>query len=156
MASDHKTGTYLLILQNHSVQDIQIGRLGNLTVQPGFYVYVGSAFGPGGIPARTAHHKNRQQRLHWHIDYLKKKSELLEIWFSLDPVRREHQWAEIVRQTPEIQMPMDGFGASDCQCATHLFYSKSKPDIKYFREQMHSLPTGTYSVQVETQLATAG
>jgi Uri superfamily endonuclease len=94
-------------------------------------------FGPGGIPARTAHHKNRQQRLHWHIDYLKKKSELLEIWFSLNPVRRELQWADIVRQTPGIQMPMDGFGASDCQCATHLFYRTSKPDIEYFREQTH-------------------
>lgn len=151
MGATHKTGTYILILENLSTQSIQIGKLGILTVNPGFYVYVGSAFGPGGIPARSARHKNRQKRLHWHIDYLRKNSELLEIWFSLDQTRREHQWADIVRQTPGIQLPMHGFGASDCQCPTHLFYSTSKPDINYFREKTHLMAPGANNIQVEMQ-----
>jgi hypothetical protein len=41
-----RPGTYALLLSSVSDAVIRIGRLGNLRLQPGFYVYVGSALGP--------------------------------------------------------------------------------------------------------------
>jgi len=47
---------------------IRVGKLGVLPLQPGFYVYVGSAHGPSGLRARLAHHLGPGSRRHWHID----------------------------------------------------------------------------------------
>ena len=63
-------GTYALILVSSSDRWIEIGKLGKFLIQPGYYVYAGSAFGPGGLKARIAHHMRISQRPHWHIDYL--------------------------------------------------------------------------------------
>ena len=49
-------GSYALILQADRRQTVRIGRLGQLTVEPGCYVYVGSALGPGGVRAQGGHH----------------------------------------------------------------------------------------------------
>ena len=42
-----KPGTYALILSCASNARIQIGRLGTMQLQRGYYVYLGSALGPG-------------------------------------------------------------------------------------------------------------
>ncbi len=34
----------------------EMGRLGRFDIIPGYYAYVGSAFGSGGLPARLGHH----------------------------------------------------------------------------------------------------
>ena len=129
------TGTYALVLENHSSASIQIGKLGLIRLIPGFYIYIGSAFGPGGIAARTAHHRKIQTHPHWHIDYLRKAMHLIEIWFSYDSNRREHQWAEIFLTQIKLSEPMPGFGASDCNCSTHLFFSPVKPGFAIFQTQ---------------------
>ena len=51
-------------------QQLRIGALGVFDFPPGWYVYIGSAFGPGGITARVTRHARAAKRLHWHIDYL--------------------------------------------------------------------------------------
>ena len=69
---DARPGTYALLLRARSGGRIQIGRCGSLAVRPGWYVYVGSAFGPGGLRARLRHHCRLAERPHWHIDYLRR------------------------------------------------------------------------------------
>ena len=49
---------------------IDIGSLGRFDILPGFYAYVGSAFGAGGLRARIGHHLESTAWPHWHIDYL--------------------------------------------------------------------------------------
>ncbi|MFQ5579314.1 MAG: DUF123 domain-containing protein [Nitrospiria bacterium] len=49
-------GTYALILQSRSEARGQVGRLGQINLKPGYYIYVGSAFGPGGVQARVSRH----------------------------------------------------------------------------------------------------
>jgi hypothetical protein len=66
-----RPGTYVLVLSSRSTDLIQIGRLGALQLQLGFYVYVGSALGPVGVRGRLAHHLKPSRRPHWHIDYLR-------------------------------------------------------------------------------------
>ena len=136
---DARPGTYALILSSSADQSVQIGRLGQLHVQPGFYVYVGSAFGPGGVLARVAHHRQRTAQPHWHIDYLRVVAPLTEIWYAYDPLRREHQWAEALRQLRGASTPLQRFGASDCTCASHLYFFTRRPSWHAFRRRMRQV-----------------
>ena len=131
-------GTYTLIFSVSRKGQISIGKLGTLGLKTGFYIYVGSAFGPGGLKARIAHHCRKAARPHWHIDYLSSFLELNEIWYSYDPVQREHQWAKIFLNARGSSVPLSGFGSSDCRCKSHLFFYDSKPAIKTFRRKIYT------------------
>lgn len=122
-----RAGTYALGLVAVTVTCLQIGRLGTLYVRPGFYVYLGSAFGPGGVRGRLAHHQRLAARPHWHIDYLRPYVQLAHIWYSYALQRYEHQWAQAVNGAPGVTIPLAGFGASDCTCASHLFFFLKQP-----------------------------
>lgn len=126
-------GTYALLLACEQARRINIGRLGPLTLQPGCYVYVGSAFGPGGVAARVRRHCRRTKPRHWHIDYLRAHAAVVEIWYSLDPARREHDWAAILACLAGATEPLPGFGACDCRCTTHLFHFNATPRLARFR-----------------------
>ena len=119
-------GTYLLILKSDRRTDLRIGSLGRLVTEPGYYLYIGSAFGPGGIRARLRHHRRVSNRPHWHIDYLRTATELMQAW-CIAGVRREHAWARALEKSARMAAPLKGFGSSDCDCCTHLFYTGSKP-----------------------------
>lgn len=129
-------GTYALILESPSEQLVQIGKLGRLNVRPGFYVYVGSAFGPGGLRARIVHHVSISQRPHWHINYLRSCLQLKAVWFTYDAERQEHRWADIFGSLRGATIPMTGFGASDCGCKSHLIAFSSQPSIRSFRRRL--------------------
>ena len=131
-------GTYVLIFSACQKGQPQIGRRGTLDLQPGFYIYVGSAFGPGGLKARIAHHCKKNFRPHWHIDYLDPFLELSEIWYTYHPVQREHQWAQIIENTRGTSVPLDGFGSSDCRCKSHLFFHNTRPSITTFRRKIYA------------------
>ena len=119
-------GTYLLLMACDQQTDLRIGRLGKLVTEPGYYLYVGSAFGPGGIRARIRHHRAVATRPHWHIDYLRAAAGLIEAWYIAGD-RCEHDWARALAQSGLVQAPLKGFGSSDCNCFTHLFYLQRKP-----------------------------
>ena len=129
-------GTYALIFSAYRKNQLKIGKLGTLQLKPGFYIYIGSAFGPGGLKARIAHHRKRANRPHWHIDYLSSFLELIEIWHTYDPIHREHQWAKTIASTRGASVPLSGFGASDCRCNSHLFYFNTDPSVKSFRQSL--------------------
>lgn len=128
-------GTYALILRATDGRRLQVGRLGVLHVHPGYYVYVGSAFGPGGVRARVAHHQRVALRPHWHIDYLRSCTYLEYVWYTYDRQRREHQWAQEFAGLPGAAVPLVGFGASDCACVTHLFCFTEHPVFHAFQQQ---------------------
>src|SRR5664280_171056 len=112
----------------------QRGRLGALRLRSGFYVYVGSALGPGGVRARRAHHRKLSRRPHWHIDYLRAHTRVEEIWYCLDTRRLEHIWAEHIRLTEGASVPLVGFGSTDCRCESHLFFFERRPSRERFRQ----------------------
>jgi Uri superfamily endonuclease len=131
-------GTYALILSAAADHLIQIGRLGQLYVHTGFYIYVGSAFGPGGVRARIAHHCRRAARPHWHIDYLRLVASLTALWYTYDTLCREHQWAEVLQRTRGVSIPLQRFGASDCTCASHLYFLSTRPSWYAFRSGLRN------------------
>jgi Uri superfamily endonuclease len=134
-----RPGTYALILKSSSERRVEAGKLGLLHVRPGYYVYVGSAFGPGGLKARIAHHIKISERPHWHIDYLRSILHLNEVWYSYDSEKHEHQWADTFSSLRGATIPMTGFGASDCSCISHLFAFTTQPSIRAFRRRLHPL-----------------
>ena len=133
-----RPGTYTLIFSARKICQPEIGRLGSLQLIAGFYMYVGTAFGPGGLKARIAHHCQIARRPHWHIDYLGPFLNLREIWYTEDPVHREHQWAQIIANTRGVSIPLAGFGSSDCRCQSHLFFRRTRPSINTFRKKIQT------------------
>jgi Uri superfamily endonuclease len=131
-----RPGTYALILASSSDRWIEIGKLGKFLIRPGCYVYAGSAFGPGGLKARIAHHVRISQRPHWHIDYLRSILPLDEVWYSYDTEQHEHQWADTFSRLKGATLPIAGFGASDCGCKSHLLLFSTKPAVRLFRDQL--------------------
>jgi len=134
-----RPGTYALILSSTAKKPVRIGKLGILYLKQGFYVYIGSAFGPGGLKARTSHHLKNSSRPHWHIDYLVPALRLCQIWYTYDPTRREHQWAEVHAGTRGASIPLPGFGSSDCGCRSHLYFYQSPPSGKNFRRKIRAI-----------------
>ena len=131
-------GTYALVLNSTSEKSVVVGRLGTICLKPGFYVYIGSAFGPGGLAARIGHHQKNSGRPHWHIDYLGHVLSPYEIWYSFDPIPREHQWAEVHASARNASIPLPGFGSSDCRCSSHLFFYQIPPSGSYFRRRIRT------------------
>lgn len=120
-------GTYLLLLRADSPCAIVVGRLGTATLTPGWLVYVGSAFGPGGLAARIRHHLRHAAKPHWHIDYVRAALDLCEIWVCASPQRLEHRFATALHSAPGSSIPLPRCGASDCRCAAHLFHFTVRP-----------------------------
>jgi len=129
-----RPGTYVLVLSSRSTDLIQIGKLGALQLRSGFYLYVGSALGPGGVRARLAHHLKPSRRPHWHIDYLRAHTKVEEIWYRLDTRRLEHIWAEHIKLAEGASVPRVGFGSTDCGCEGHLFFFQQRPSRERFRQ----------------------
>jgi Uri superfamily endonuclease len=125
-------GTYALILQNRSCAKIDVGRLGKMTFSPGYYIYVGSARGPGGVKARVSRHCRKLKPRRWHIDYLSKIMRPICAWIRYDQKHLEHRWARIFSEMPEV-LPIKRFGSSDCTCQTHLFHTTAIPDFSAFK-----------------------
>jgi Uri superfamily endonuclease len=125
-------GAYALILFCSREGLVQIGKLGPLRLRRGFYAYVGSALGPGGVRARIAHHRKLSLRPHWHIDYLRPYTRLDRIWYSYGGARREHRWARVLSGLRGASVPIAGFGSSDCRCKTHLFFFTRGPSFREF------------------------
>lgn len=121
-------GTYVVLLQLMQFKTITIGQLGRIDFLPGWYAYVGSAMGPGGLSARVGRHHRLRKKKHWHIDYLRPATRMEGLFVVTDPRRREHRWAQLIGEIPLSGQPVSGFGATDCQCGAHLFYYAQRPD----------------------------
>ncbi len=140
-----KPGTYALILKSDSKETIKIGRRLEIYIEPGYYIYVGSAFGPGGVKSRVLRHFRKKKSMHWHIDYLRNFLVPVGAWYSYDSNHLEHQWAQTLLKNKEITS-IKGFGCSDCECYSHLFYTYTEPELSielsFFSTVMH--PAGYY------------
>jgi len=125
-AIENGPGTYVLLFTCPASVRCDVGRLGRVTLEPGHYLYVGSAFGPGGVRARVARHLRRDKSRHWHLDYVREALVPLEVWFTLDAARHEHELAAALAASAGLH-GVRGFGSSDCGCASHLFAGRRRP-----------------------------
>ena len=131
-------GTYILIASVAQMRRWAIGSLGKFDLIPGFYAYVGSAFGAGGLRARLGHHLAATAEPYWHIDYLLQVANPVEVWYTMADRKLEHHWAEFLEAIPRFRVPIPRFGASDYHRSrrSHLFYSKRRPSFRWFQQQI--------------------
>ena len=143
-------GTYVLWLYLPAAQKIQIGHFKNIFFDEGYYAYVGSAFGSGGVRARLGRHFKENKNKHWHIDYLREYCMPVGAWMTYSVVKYEHQFATILSNIKSPKVAIRGFGSTDCNCETHLFRFSRQPVLSTFRKYACSA-----NVQVK-QVKTAG
>jgi len=151
---EKRPGTYALLLRSAASGRVALGRHGVLAVRCGWYVYVGSARGPGGLRARLAHHLRPARHPHWHIDYLRQLAAVQEIWVSYEQRADEHSWARVFGAAEGGLIPADGFGSSDCDCRTHLFFFRRRPARAIFdQERLAGRPKFVMSVNATRSVA---
>lgn len=131
-------GTYLLILRlDTDLTGLAIGRLGRYDFAAGYYLYLGSAFGAGGLAARLAHHRRAvKPHPHWHVDYLRACTHLIETWAVGSGMRKECCWTQGLAESPGLSFPVPSFGASDNGCVSHLLYSARRPALRLLTDTL--------------------
>ncbi|MCS6907451.1 MAG: GIY-YIG nuclease family protein [Anaerolineales bacterium] len=130
-------GSYVLVLWLVAPQILSVGRLGQLNFQAGYYLYVGSAFGAGGLGGRLKHHLN-PSKYHWHVDYLRGVARLQEVWCRVDTRRQECHWAMELASLPWLSYSQPGFGSTDCHCVAHLLYCASADELSAARSAVEA------------------
>ena len=112
-------GAYGLLIRLPARLDRQIGALGRVILPPGRYLYLGSAYGPGGLASRLGRHIRADKRPHWHVDRLTAAGRVERI-FAL-PGGCECDLADRALALTGIHAPVAGFGSSDCRrCKSHM------------------------------------
>ena len=115
-------GTYCLIINLNNTSKIKIGKkLGKIDFDKGYYVYVGSAM--NSLKSRINRHLSDEKKMHWHIDYFLKESEIEEVIFNESTEKIECGLSHYISKKAT---GTKGFGCSDCECESHLYYFKNR------------------------------
>ncbi len=130
----HGNGTYALVLHLESEHTLAVGKLAIVSFPPGYYLYVGSAL--GGLFHRVKRHVNGGNKLHWHIDYLRQVADVVEVWYLVSDERLECKWFRAARNMEAARVLVNGFGASDCGCESHLVYFAAAPSFEEFERRL--------------------
>ncbi len=120
-------GVYALVFALAQDAVLPVGRSRAERFAAGYYVYVGSAL--GGLAGRLRRHLGGLRRRHWHVDALLDAAPVIEVWYLATAERLECAWAARLGQAPGFAPTPFAFGASDCHCRTHLFYSAARPTL---------------------------
>ena len=123
-------GTYVLIIENHADTEIEIGKIGCISVKEGFYAYAGSAL--AGVEQRIGRHLRDvgdNKKLHWHIDYFL-ANPAVEVKEVVCAETEERKECEIAANMSIRLESIARFGCTDCSCKSHLFFSTSLTELK--------------------------
>jgi Uri superfamily endonuclease len=129
-------GIYALLMKVSNDSMISIGKLGELKFKAGHYIYIGSA--QNGLEARINRHVREQKKLFWHIDYLLQSAQITDIYYN---ERKKEEECSLANNFSKELIAINGFGASDCNCISHLFFS---PEHEKIFEHIEKLDLMTY------------
>jgi Uri superfamily endonuclease len=125
-------GSYIVIGRLDNAVLLTSGPFSGQQITPGYYLYSGSAYGPGGLRARITRHLKSDTKKFWHFDHLKSNLSIEEIFFSIDTKNQECEFIKTIQGMPSVSIPLPGFGSSDCRkgCPAHLVKFPLSMDIK--------------------------
>ncbi|USS40534.1 DUF123 domain-containing protein [Thermococcus aggregans] len=115
-------GSYILVIYLDRDTKIKT-KAREFYLKKGYYIYVGSAM--NSLEKRVERHFKKEKRLHWHIDFLLQKAQLLSAYLIPSEERIEEM---LSRTIGAVFQGVEGFGASDLSVKTNLYYSKHPPD----------------------------
>ena len=119
-------GSYVLVLELTRSSIIEVGSLGRIQFEGGYYAYVGSA--RRGMRSRLSRHLTREKRIGWHIDWLTTNSNVWPI--AVATTGRTGLECRIARMlSARAEAQVKGFGCSDCACVSHLCYFSTVEDL---------------------------
>jgi sugar fermentation stimulation protein A len=127
-------GAYVLILRLSRRRRLRVGALGEVSFAAGFYAYVGSAL--RGLDKRISRHKKKGKKLFWHIDHLREAADFVTVL----PIRTTDDLeCEIAGKMRDLsERCVKDFGASDCNCTSHLFFSETNPmNVREFHDMIY-------------------
>jgi len=112
-------GIYFLIMRLDETTNKRVGALGDIEFKDGRYIYIGSA--QNSLERRVSRHFRSEKNKHWHIDYLLEDLEIEEVLAFEGESKMECYSAKTLE---EEFHKIENFGSSDCDCNSHLFYTK--------------------------------
>ena len=119
------SGIYFLLIR--VVKSVKLTLMGKRAKFPrGFYIYIGSA--QKNLKKRIERHRRKNKKLHWHIDYLLEKADVVDVKVIHGAAKdKETFYAERWFAMSDF-VPVKKFGASDSKAKSHLvgFYTKKK------------------------------
>ena len=101
-------GCYCLVIKLEKKKNLKIGKKLKFEFKKGYYVYIGSAM--NSLESRVKRHLSASKKLHWHIDYLLKYSEVIEVIYNLD----KKVECNLSKELSKNQECIKDFGCSDC------------------------------------------
>ena len=135
-------GTYTLLVEVLEPATVEVGALGERSFDPGWYAYTGSALGPGGFSRVDRHRElaaGERDTRHWHVDYL-----LGHPAADIDTVVDSRGVdIECAVATAVDGDPVAAFGASDCDCGSHLHYAPQRAHLLDSVRRAHQSFRGT-------------
>ena len=115
---------YIVLTRVPRRSTLKVGSLGTVTLDRGWYAYVGSA--ARAREARVARHLAREKPLRWHADYLFTAFPAERAWL-VDGADGECELAGALAALPGAERRPRRFGAGDCRCAGHLVRFARRP-----------------------------
>ncbi|RKX58303.1 MAG: GIY-YIG nuclease family protein [Thermodesulfobacteriota bacterium] len=112
--------TYVLVLKTMEETNIHVGRLGNVFLKRGLFLYIGSA--KKALQKRVGRHLVKDKKLFWHIDYIlnSRKVSIIEVWTK--EADQECETACIIDNFTGAMVVRKGLGSSDCRCPAHFYF----------------------------------
>ena len=136
LSLDTGKGTYVLLLLLEHDKEIVVGRQRSshsILFRAGYYAYVGSAHGPGGLRSRINRHLIKDKKSVWHIDSLRKEAVPIEVWLNVHERKQEKIWADALIAMKGSH-PVANFGNTDDRTSrTHLCHFNYRPSFQSFR-----------------------
>jgi sugar fermentation stimulation protein A len=121
-ALEQDSGIYMILIKMKSCR-ITVGALGDIEFQSGWYIYTGSAL--RNLKSRVGRHLRKRKNKRWHVDYLIDRSEKTKSYPIYTQKKMECDLAAGIAAISDSRVI--GFGCSDCDCDSHLFYFKEDP-----------------------------
>jgi Uri superfamily endonuclease len=128
-------GVYVLVISVDKDISVNVGALGIVNFEKGWYAYVGSA--QKGLEKRILRHLGRIKQKFWHIDYLLDDDDNVKVLKVFYKNVGKAEECKVANKIAERGVSTRGFGSSDCQCKSHLFKIE---DYRFLREFMYEAP----------------
>ena len=124
-------GSYYLLMKLKEEREIPIGKRPPVRFPAGYYCYVGSAM--NSLEKRICRHMSKEKNKHWHIDWFLEHADIEDVKKIESKKRLECDISQDVEEISD-NVPMKGFGSSDCRtCSSHLYHFKKDPSGKLDR-----------------------
>jgi endonuclease-3 len=134
-------GTYTLLVELPEAATVEVGALGEQGLPAGWYAYTGSDLGPGGFSRVDRHYElaaGERTARHWHVDYLLGHPDAR----IRSDVRTPGEDVECAVAGTLPDSPVEGFGASDCECPAHLAHAADGGDLRAAVSAAHRIAGG--------------